>query len=55
MTVSSMKSGLFYYVSEGDQEACGLYLVGRPDTKVRITLKHLHIDQDCNEEVVVVS
>ena len=55
MTVSSEIGGVYYYESDGRSQPCGLYAVGKPDTKVKLTLKHVDIGNDCDKEVLVVS
>jgi len=52
MTVSSGEEAGWQFVSDGRTETCGLYLVGRPDQLVEITLHE--IDIDCTDGLVMV-
>lgn len=53
MTVSSEIGGVYYYESDGRSQPCGLYAVGKPDTKVKLTIQNVDIGNDCDKEVLV--
>jgi len=52
MTVSSADEGGWEYRSDGRTQTCGLYLVGRPNQVVEITMEEVNVD--CTEGLVVV-
>lgn len=52
MTVSSGEEAGWQYVSDGRSETCGLYLVGRPNQLVEITLHE--VDVECTDGLVMV-
>lgn len=51
--VSHRTEGSFHFLSEGREETCGLYLVGRPDQRVKLTLERAVLDDDCEKETIV--
>lgn len=53
MTVSHSEPGRFTFTSQGEDEVCGLYLVGRPDEVVRLKLESARLSSNCREEVLV--
>jgi len=53
LKVSKDTEGYFFYEHVLGEEVCGLYLVGRPDQRVKITLENADIGPDCDEEVIV--
>lgn len=53
LQVSKDTEGFFSYEHIQGEEVCGLYLVGGPDQRVKLTLVDAAIGSDCEEEVIV--
>jgi hypothetical protein len=53
MTVSHSEPGRFTYASSHMSQVCGLYLVGRPDQKIAVTLEAAALSGDCDQDIVV--
>ncbi|XP_023337529.1 corticotropin-releasing factor-binding protein [Eurytemora carolleeae] len=53
MTVSHSESGIFSYSSSFPSEVCGLYLVGRPNQKIVVTLQTAELSGECDQDIVV--
>jgi len=53
MTVSHSQTGLFTFNSGDLQGVCGLYLVGRPNEKIVVSLESADLSGDCAEDILV--
>jgi len=53
MTVSHSESGLFSLSSGDLDRVCGLYLVGRPNEKIVVTLETAQLSGDCQQDILV--
>jgi len=51
-TMSNAKEETWYFRSKGDEETCGLYIVGEPSTMIEVTI--LELDVECSNGLVMV-